>query len=152
MTPENGAEPQRAWTWFPTPEGGVRREDVRSFSLERVDGDFKDGRTSRWTIQLHGASLDEGVRLRPVFFDPAELCEWIDQVFPGAAFTALPPSVITDAPGWSAPEPVAVRAAGPFGHGTTDAIRVIGNGLMGGNAYEPDQGYRPPPGAAPRHI
>ncbi|MEO6501052.1 MAG: hypothetical protein ABIQ09_03990 [Jatrophihabitantaceae bacterium] len=152
MTHEPSGEPQRAWTWFPTPGGGVRREDVSSFSLERTDGDFKGGWTSMWTIQLHGPAIGEGVRLRPVFFDPAEVCGWVDNVFPGAAFTLLPPPVITEAPGWSAPEPAAVRAVGAFGHGSADAIRTIGDGLSGGNAYEPDQGYRPPPGAPPRRI
>jgi hypothetical protein len=143
-------EARRAWTWFPTPAGAVRRDRVRDISLERVDGDFEGGHTSMWFVRLHGEGLADDERLRPTFFDADELCRWIDEVFPGAAFALLPPSVVTDAPGWAPPAEPEVRFLG--GHRLSDAIRTIGDGLAGGNAYEPDQGYRPPPGAPPRAI
>lgn len=146
---------RRAWTWFPTADGAVARSAVLSFSLERIDGEFKGGHASQWTVTLHGPELGDGVVLRPRFHDPHELCAWIDLVFPGASFALLPPGVVAESPDWVPPAdplPEGVRAVGQFGSGTADAIREIGDGLAGGNAYEPDQGYRPPPGAPPRMI
>lgn len=140
------------WLWFPTHKGGVRRAQVESFVVERVDGDFKDGARSMWSIRLLGPTLEEGVMLRPRFTDPLELCQWIDRVFPGASFELLPPPVITESPDWvsTAAEregaPEGIRGITAFGHRPSDAIREIGDGLSGGNAYEPPQGYKPPPG------
>lgn len=138
------------WLWFPTNKGGVRRSEVTSFEVERTDGEFKGGHRSSFTIRLFGPNLGDGVTMRPLFFGPQQLCEWVDMVFPGAAFSLLPPPVVLEAPDWEAPEQPAlaagVRAVGHFGHGPADAIRVIGGGLAGGNSYEPAQGYHPPPG------
>lgn len=143
---------QGVWLWFPTHEGGVRRTAVESFAVERVDGEFRGGAHSMWTIRLLGATLGDGVMLRPTFDNPVEVCQWVDRVFPGSSFELLPPRVITDSPDWVSPSvegklgPEASRAVGPFGHRISDAIREIGDGLSGGNAYEPPQGYIPPPG------
>lgn len=136
------------WPWFPTNQGGVRRSEVTSFEVERTDGDFKGGHKSAFTIRLVGPNLGEDVKLRPMFFGPQELCEWVDMVFPGASFTLMPPSVVTEAPDWVEPEvpaaPEGVRFA--TGNQVAGAIRTIGDGLAGGNSYEPNQGYHPPPG------
>ena len=121
------------WPWFPTHGGGVRRSEVTSFAVERVDGEFKGGHGQAFTVTLIGPNLGEDVKLRPMFFDPQELCTWVDMVFPGAAFTLLPPAVVTEAPDWVEPAaPEGVRFA--FGHKPADAIRTIGDGLASGNS------------------
>ena len=140
-----------AWTWLPTSNGALHRSRVIALVVERVDGAFKEGATSMWTLYVRTIDEAEAVPLRPHFVDAAELCAWVDRVFPGAAFTLLPPAVVAEAASYAPPEAGDdLRLA--FGSKATDAIRVIGNGLAGGNSYEPDQGYRPPPGAAPRMI
>jgi hypothetical protein len=126
------------WPWLPTLDGAIRRGLVTSFTVERIDGDFKGGHKSLWTIHVKTAVQSEAVQLRPVFSDADELCSWVDLVFPGSAFALLEPSVVT---GDSHP---AVSSEG--GHrrygfkDIADAIRALGDGLAGGNAYEPEHG------------
>lgn len=134
------------WSWLPTLEGALRREEVTSFTVKRIDGDFKGGHKSLWSIYVITAAHDEPVRLRPHFFDPVELCIWVDRVFPGSAFELLPPSVITDAPQLKAASEGQETRNLFAGGKPSDAIRIIGDGLAGGNDYEPPQGYHPPPG------
>lgn len=151
-SPSHEASPpgrdEAGWPWLPISDGALRRDLVNSVRLERTDGDFKGGYKSMWTIVVTTALHGDGLPLRPVFFDAVELCKWVDLVFPGAAFGLLPPRVVTDSPESAATfEGEGKRYA--YGSKITDAIRTIGDGLAGGNQYEPAQGYRPPPGAPP---
>lgn len=136
----------RYWSWLPTINGAIRRDSVISMAVESIEGAFKDGATTMWRVSVRTTFNDEPVTLRPQFFDPLELVQWVDQVFLGACFTLLPPDDIekklraTDDEG--APE--AVRNILPPGRGSTTAtiIRTIGEGLGGGDSYEPFTGIR----------
>lgn len=141
------------WTWLPTSSGAVRRSLVLSMYVERQDGEFEEGATSIWFVHVHTAVDEEPIRLRPVFYDASELRWWVDQVFPGACFGLLPPDVASETEAEvSAPNEAFLAArwvpdAGPGPGGRLAAqIRAIGEGMYGGDAYTPPQGYRPPPG------
>lgn len=146
QTPEV-ASPPRAWSWLPTLDGALRRDAVWSVSVERFDGEFEDG-NHLWAVEVKTAPDAEPVRLRPNFFDADELSWFVDQVFPGAAFSLLPPDALAEASGTGGPD----KKRKLSGRDAATIIRTIGEGLGRGDAYVPDQGYRPPPGAAPRMI
>ena len=113
--------------------------------VERVDGQFKNGATSSWTIVVTTVSGEEPITLRPLFFDATELASFVDQTFPGACFSLLPPTSIAEAmPQHEATE--GVRAIS--GQDMAEIIRTIGEGMGQGDAYEPFSGQR---GGGGRH-
>lgn len=149
----HSSSPAKRWAWLPTSGGAVHRDTVTSFDVERTDGDFKGGSRSMWLVRVFVAYAEEPTTLRLQFFDASELCDWVDKVFSGAAFTLIPPAVVTESPDWVEPEapPQGARALF-YGGSIKDAIREVGDGLAGGDSYTPPQGYRPPPGASPIAI
>src|SRR5262245_14973518 len=86
------------WTWLPSADVAVRRERVRSMTVERLDGAFKGGYKCMWLVRVTIEGEADPVVLRPRFFHPADLSDWVDAVFPGAVFGALPPAVLREAP------------------------------------------------------
>ena len=157
IEPVSVRAPVRPALWLPTHDGAIHRGTVTRFHVERVDGGFTGGAKSAWTIHVSTTSTPEPVALRLLFTDIDLLCEFVDTVFPGAAFTVLPPGVVTDSPDHRPADHTGpgVRFAvsgGGTGANVAGAIRAILGQLGGGNAYEPDQGYHPPPGAPPRAI
>jgi hypothetical protein len=134
------------WSWLPISDGALRRDLVTSFAVKRIDGPFKEGHTSLWTIEVTTAVHDEPVALRLQFFDHRELCDWVDQVFPGAVFSLLPPRIVEESESFQlqdAPQGESVR--GLDAKSLAQVLRDIGNGMAGGAAYEPLHG-NPPPG------
>jgi len=119
---------------------------VTSFRVERTDGDFKGGHKAMWHVFVTTLGLDEPVRLRPSFFEAVELCWFVDQVFPGSAFTLMPPDVVSDGPDTLPESQLDARPRFIDSKQLADIIRSIGEGMGGGDAYVPPQGYRPPPG------
>ena len=140
------------WTWLPTVDGALRRSEVLSVHIERQDGNFKNQATSMWTVHVRTSIEAEPIRLRPVFFDGAELRWWMDRVFPGACFEILPPDLVPDETEHVEPEGVLLATRwvgtpvpGPGGR-LGSQLRGIGDGMIRGDSYVPPQGYRPPPG------
>lgn len=134
----SGASEARYCTFLPTINGAIRRDLVTSVRFERIEGDFKGGATNSWRVVVTVEGVEDPVSLRPLFFDPSEFARFVDQAFPGAYFALLPPLDLEGHLGASVPE--GARAAG--GTGTADAIRTVGDGLAGGNPYEPFQDTR----------
>lgn len=129
-----------ALSWLPTMDGGaLRRSTVTSFRVERLDGEFKSGSKSSWTIRVQTAQSDDPVSLRPIFLSAAELCEFVDAVFPGAVFTLLPPNAVTESPDWEPPTaPEGVRQLGPTATQAAAAINQIIEAALAGDAYTPE--------------
>lgn len=138
IAPVPDAAEGRYCTFLPTIDGAIRRDLVTSVRIERIDGDFKGGATSSWRVVVTAEGADDPISLRPLFFNPSEFARFVDQAFPGAYFALLPPLELEGHLETSVPE--SARAAG--GTGTADAIRTVGDGLAGGNAYEPFQDTR----------
>jgi hypothetical protein len=146
-----GNGPSRPASWLPTHDGAVHRSTVTAFSVQRVDGDFKNEARSQWMIQVSTSQSPEPVDLRLAFYDVGDLCEFVDGVFPGAVFKLQPPRVVTESPEWGDRKDEPRYAQSRSGTIAT-AIREILEGMGGGDAYVPDQGKRPPPGADPVAI
>jgi hypothetical protein len=146
MSEENQAPTTGRWLrWLPTSDGAVRHDRVSAVSIDRIDGEFEGGSGHVWLINVTVDGREDPVTLRPQFTDAAELVEFVDSVFPGAFFRELPPNVIA--------ETLAGTGQRREAQGqVSGAIRQILGQLSGGNSYEPNQGYRPPPGAAPQII
>jgi hypothetical protein len=131
----------RYWGWLPTANGAIRRDSVTSMRIERVDGQFQGGATSSWTIVVTTTASSDEISLRPLFLDPIGLATFVDLAFPGAAFELLPPSDIAAVlPQEEGDE--GMRFLSDRGAHLADIIRSIGEGLGGGDAYEPFGGQR----------
>jgi hypothetical protein len=137
---------QPPWPWLPTEDGAIRRESVLSVHVERHDGSVRDGAETVWRVFVRTSHGGVPVLLRPTFPEPGLLRWWMDRVFPGACFEILPPDAVVG-PGGENSENLRPLSVPPgIGSRVATQIRQIGEGLMGGDAYTPPQGYRPPPG------
>lgn len=124
-------------SWLPTMDGGgLLRASVRSFAVTRVDGEFQDGSKSSWTVQVNTTWSDEPVTLRPIFLNAADLCEFVDAVFPGAVYRLLPPDVVTESPDWKLQADQ--RNFGPTARQAAAAIKYIIETALSGDAYTPE--------------
>lgn len=72
---ENPAPVHRGpgWPWLPTMDGALKRDLVTGFTVERQEGTFKGGANSVWLIKVKTAANEDGISLRPTFFDASEL-------------------------------------------------------------------------------